>query len=76
MKFTAKLRKNRVRIFDMGTITQITCAVVQYRNNESILCASMFLLETLSTMQKGKEEILNRGLVKIALSVMQQYVRE
>ena len=73
LKFTAKLRKNRVRVFEAGTITHITCAIVQYRDNEKILCAAMFLLETLATMAKGKEEILARGLVKIALSVMQQY---
>ncbi len=73
LKFTAQLRKNRLRIFEMGSITHITCAVVGYRSNPQILCCSFFLLETLSTMARGKEEILSRGLVKIALSVMQQY---
>jgi len=73
LKFTCNLRKNRARIFDTGCITQVTLAVVGYKHNTKILCAAFLLLEILGGMQKGREEILVRGLVKIALSVMQKY---
>ena len=73
LKFTCNLRKNRARIFECGCVTQVTLAIVGYKHNTKILCAAFLLLEILGGMQKGKEEILVRGLVKIALSVMQKY---
>ena len=57
----------------MGTITLITCAVVGFKSNTSILSNSFLLLETIGTMSRGKEEILSRGLVKIALNAMFDY---
>ena len=73
LKFTSKLRKNRYRIFEVGSITQITHAIVGYKHNTKILCAAFLLLETIGGMERGREEILVRGLLKVALSIMQQY---
>ncbi|GMH76112.1 hypothetical protein TL16_g06975 [Triparma laevis f. inornata] len=73
LKFTSKLRVNRARIFESGTITNVVFAIVDYKENPKILCAAFLLLETLSSMARGKEEILSRGLVKLALNVMASY---
>ena len=73
LKFTSKLRVNRARIYEAGCITQVIYSIVGYKKNTKILCAAFFLLETLSSMAQGKEEILARGLVKIALNVMATY---
>ncbi|GMH89515.1 hypothetical protein TrST_g11345 [Triparma strigata] len=73
LKFTSKLRVNRARIFESGTITNVVFAIVDYKSNPRILCAAFLLLETLSSMARGKEEILSRGLVKLALNVMASY---
>ena len=57
LKFTSKLRVNRARIYEAGTITQIIYSIVGYKKNTKILCAAFFLLENLSSMALGKEEV-------------------
>jgi hypothetical protein len=73
LRVTAMLRVNRNRIYELGAITHIVCAIVTYRRNEIILSNGFVLLEIIGSMNRGKEEILDRGLVKIALSMMKEY---
>ena len=73
LRVTSTYRKNRTQIFECGTITHVTLCLVGYRNNVDVICPAFLLLETLGSMNRGRKEILEKELVKIALSIMTQY---